>query len=124
MLNIQQNLEETGIMLRKKPYIEGRKTITEKQLLERVETLQSAGMTDKQIERDTQVKHFKGKIRQAGHQLTGILELEKLIAHKEEIKAQKRAVPEMTPPRKRHPKDPAKKKERRERKMATAAADE
>jgi len=110
-------------MLRKKPYIEGRKTLTEKQLMGRVETLKSIGMTETQIQRDAQVKHFKGKIRQANHQLAGISELEKLITRKEEIKAEKLAAPKAALPKKRHAQDPVKKKAKREKQIATAVKD-
>jgi hypothetical protein len=111
------------IMLRKKPYIEDRKTVTEKQLLGRMETLKSTGMTETQIQRDAQVRHFKGKIRQAKHQLAGILELENQISRKKEIKAEKLAAPKVAPPKKRHAQDPVKKKAKREKQIASAAAE-
>ncbi len=104
-------------MLRKKPYIEERKTISEKHLLARVETLKSKGMTATQIQRDVRVRHCKGKIRQAKHQIAGILELEKQIARKEEIKAEKLAAPKATPPKKRPAQEPAKKKAKMEKKI-------
>ncbi|MCB2147680.1 MAG: hypothetical protein KQI81_14480 [Deltaproteobacteria bacterium] len=110
-------------MLKKKPYIEERKTVTEEQLLGRVETLKSIGMTESQIQRDAQVRHFKGKIRQAKHQLAGILELESQIARKKEIKAEKLAAPKVAPPKKRHAQDPVKKKAKREKQIAPAAED-
>ena len=110
-------------MLRKKPYIEERKTVTEKKLLGRMETLKSVGMTEIQIQRDAQVRHLKGKIRQAKHQLAGISELENQITRMEEIKAEKLAAPKTAPPKKRPAQDPVKKKAKREKQIASAAAD-
>jgi hypothetical protein len=110
-------------MLRKKPYIEDRKTNTEKQLLTRLESLKSTGMTEKQIQRDPQVKHFKGKIRQAMHQLTGIAELEKMIASREELKAEKLAAPKTDHPKKQKTQEPAKKAAKKEQEKTTAVAE-
>jgi hypothetical protein len=111
-------------MLRKKPYAEQHKTAAEKQLAVQEETLKSQGMNDKQIQRDAKVRHFKGKIRQAKHQLAGIAELEELIARKAEIKAEKLAVQKVSQPKKRHAPDPANKKAKKEKKKTAANADE
>jgi hypothetical protein len=111
-------------MLRKKPYTEEHETVATKHLAARVEALKSKGMTETQIQRDTKVRHFKGKIRQAKHQLAGIVDLEKLIARKAEIKAEKLAAQKTSQPQKQHAPDPAKKKAKKEQKIAAAKADE
>lgn len=104
-------------MMRKKPYIQEHKTTAEKQLAERVQTLQAEGVTEGTIRRDTQVRHYRGKIRQATQQLAGIAELEKQMAHKAEIKAEKMALPKTEPPKKRHSANPEMKKIKKERKV-------
>ena len=108
-------------MLRKKPYVQEHKTTAEKQLAERVQTLQSEGVTEPTIRRDARVRHFKGKIRQATQQLAGIAELEKQMAHKAEIKAEKMALPKTEPPKKQHSANPEKKKVKKERNVAVEA---
>ena len=86
--------------------------------------LKSKGMTEKQLQRDAKVRHFKGKIRQAKSQLAGIAELEQLIARKAEIKAEKLAAPKTSQPKKRHVPDPAIKKAKKEKKISVAEAAE
>lgn len=105
-------------MLKEKPYIELRKAVAEKRLALRMETLQSQGASEKQIQRDTKVRHFKGKIRQAQHQLADITELERLIARKAEIKTEKRAAGKAQHPHEQHAPNPDKRKAKRERKIA------
>jgi hypothetical protein len=111
-------------MLRKKPYIEKDKALAEKRLAARLEILKSEGMTDAQIRRDATARHFQGEIRRAKGRLASIAELEKLMARKADIKAEKLAAPKVDPPRKRHAADPAKKKARMARKPAAVEADE
>jgi hypothetical protein len=111
-------------MLRRKPYVERHKTIAENQLALQEEMLKSKGMTETQIQRDSRIRHFKGKIRQAKHQLAGITELEGLIAHKAEIKIEKQALQKVSQPKKRHTADPATKKAKKEIKTAATRADE
>ena len=65
-------------MMSKKPYIEKARTVAETKLAARVETLKTKGMSDKQIQRDTVARQFKGKIRQARHQLACIADLEQM----------------------------------------------
>ncbi len=110
-------------MLRKKPYIEQHKTTAEKHLALQAEMLKSKGMTEKQIQRDSRVRHLKGKIRQAAHQLSGIAELEEMIARKAEIKIEKQAHQKERQPKKRHTADPATKKAKKDKKMAAARAE-
>ena len=86
--------------------------------------LKSKGMSAMQMQRDTTVRHYKGEIRQAKERLSNISELEKSIARKVEIKAEKLAAPKVDHPRKRHVADPDKKKARMERKLATVEVDE
>ena len=62
-------------MMSKKPYIEKAQTVAESQLATRISLLETKGITDKQIERDPTVRHFKGKIRQARRQLACIADL-------------------------------------------------
>ena len=116
--------KENSIMLRKKEYIEKDRSRFEKNLATRLETLQSEGLADKQIQRDTIVRHFKGEIRRAKCRLAAIEELEELMARKAQIKAEKLAAPKVDPPKKRHAPDPVKKKARMERKLATVKTDE
>lgn len=113
-------------MLRRKPYVEQHKTTAENQLAVHEETLKSMGMTEKQILRDSRVRHIKGKIRQAKQQLTGIAELEALIARKAEIKLEKQALEKENQPKKRRAPEPEvkkAKKEKKEKKMAAAGAE-
>ena len=111
-------------MLRKKPYAEQHKAIAIKQLAVQAETLKSKGMTEAQIQRDARVRHFKGKIRQANHQLAGITELENLIARKAEIKTEKLVLQKVSQPKKRQAPDPATKKAKKEKKMTAVQAAE
>lgn len=111
-------------MLRKRPYIEKDKAQAEKRLSTRLEALQSEGVPEAQIRRDTLVRHFKGEIRRAKCRLASISELEELMARKAEIKAEKLATPKVHPPKKRHAADPIKKKARMDRKQAAVEADE
>ena len=111
-------------MLRKKPYIEKDKADAEKLLVMRLEMLESTGMSKLQMQRDATIRHYKGEIRQARERLASIAELEKLMAKKAEIKAEKLAAPKVNPPRKRHAADPVKIKARMEKKLATVEADE
>ncbi len=110
-------------MLKRKPYVEDHQAAAANQLAARVESLKSEGMTEAQIQRDARVRHFKGKLRQARNQLAGIAELEKLIARKAEIKAEKLAAPKTSPPKKQVAPDPVKKKAKKEKKIAAEQAD-
>jgi hypothetical protein len=114
-------------MLKRKPYVEQHKTAAESQLVIHEETLKSIGMTEKQIQRDSRVRHIKGKIRQAKQQLAGIAELEVLIARKAEIKLEKQALEKVSQPKKRRAPEPEVKKAKKvkkEKKMAAAGAEE
>lgn len=108
-------------MLKKKPYIEEHKRTAEKQLAERVAALQSKGKAERDIQRDAAVRHFRGKIRQAAYRLAEIADVERQMARKAEIKAEKLAQPKVEPPKKRHSADPGKKKVKKERKPAAEA---
>ena len=110
-------------MLRRKPYVEQHKATAENQLAEKEETLKSMGMTETQIKRDSRVRHIKGKIRQAKQQLTGLAELESQIASMAEIKLEKQALKKVSQPKKRRAAEPEiqkTKKEKKEKKMASA----
>lgn len=111
-------------MLKRKPYVEQHKTTAEKQLVLQEDMLKSKGMTETQIQRDSRVRHLKGKIRQAKHQLTGIAELEEMITRKAEIKIEKQAFQKASQPKKRHTADPASKKAKKDKKIAAARAGE
>ncbi len=111
-------------MLNKKPYIENHKNLAESKLAARLETLKSNGVTDIQIQRDANVKHYKAEIRQARYQLADIAKLESQIAQKADIKAKKLAAPKVEPPRhKRASSDPEKKRAKKEKKIAAATAE-
>jgi len=111
-------------MLNKKPYIENHKNLAERKLAARLETLKSNGVTDIQIQRDANVKHYKAEIRQARYQLADIAKLESQIAQKADIKAKKLAAPKVEPPRhKRASSDPEKKRAKKEKKIAAATAE-
>ena len=114
-------------MLRRKPYVEQHKTAAENQLAVKEETLKSMGMTETQIKRDSRVRHLKGKIRQATQQLAGLAELESQIARMVEIKIEKQALEKVSQPKKKRAPEPEIKKarkERKEKKMADAQAEE
>lgn len=117
-------MKESQIMLRKKPYILEHKASAEKALAAHIETLNSRGVTEPQIQRNGTVKLLKGKIRQATHQLAGIAALEKQIARKAEVKAEKLAAPKISAPKKKQVPDPAKKKAKKERQAAAPEDDE
>ena len=110
-------------MLKKKAYIQEHQAKSEKQLAERLQTLQTEGMTDKEIQRDAKIRHFKGKIRQTKRQLAGIDAIEKQMARKAEIKAEKLASPKVAAPKKKHTASPEKKKVKKERKAVVEAED-
>jgi hypothetical protein len=114
-------------MLRRKPYVEQHRTAAENQLAEKEEMLKSMGMTEAQIKRDSQIRHIKGKIRQAKQQLAGLAELESQIARRAEIKIEKQALAKVSQPKKRRAPEPEIKKARKEKKekrLAAAQADE
>jgi hypothetical protein len=107
-------------MLNKKAYIENHRKLAEKKLSARLEMLKSKGMTELQIQRDAKVKHFKAEVRKARHQLAGIADLEAQIVRKAEIKAEKLAAPRQDHPKHKRAADPAKKRVKREKKLAAA----
>ena len=111
-------------MLNKKPYIESHKQLAESRLAARLEILKSRGITAVQIQRDTTVKHIKAEIRKAKYQLADIAKLETQIAEKADLKAKKLAAPKVEPPKhKRAASDPAKKRAKKEKKMAAATVE-
>ena len=105
-------------MLRKKASIQEHQAAAEKQLADRMQLLQSEGLTEREIQRDAKIRHFKGKIRQTVHQLAAITKLEKQMVLKAEIKAEKMASPKTAAPKKRHSTSPEKKKVKKERRIA------
>ena len=111
-------------MLRKKQYIEKDRSRFEKELATLLEALQSEGLTDTQIRRDTMVRHFKGEIRQAKYRLSCIAKLEDQMARKADLKAEKLAAPKVASPKKQRTADPEKKKAKMEKKRATVEKDE
>lgn len=110
-------------MLKKKPHIEERKAIVEKQLAGRQAFLESAGMTADGILQDVKVRHFRAKLRQARRQLADIAELEETIARKAEIKSERPTAQKAV---KAHKKlaNPQKKRDKRLRKELAATAED
>ena len=80
-------------MLKRKPYIEDHKRAAEAELRKRLEILKAKGVSDTEIQRDPQIKHYRAEIRQANHQLAEIAQTEAFILRKAEIKAQLAAAP-------------------------------
>ena len=112
-------------MLRKKPHIDSHKSTAEKELESVVESLKTRGMSDAQIKRNSKVRHYQAKVRQAKHQLAVIAESEALEAQKAETKARKLTLPEKVKPmHKRAPGEPGKKKAKKEKKMTAAETPE
>ena len=106
-------------MLRKKPHILSHLETARNQLSERIAALAARGMTDTQIQRDSKVKHYKGEMRQARHQLAVIAGIESRNAEKTEIKTRKKdAAQTELPRRKRGVPEPAGKKAKKEKKAA------
>jgi hypothetical protein len=106
-------------MLRKKPHIRSHLETARNQLSERIAALAARGMTDTQIQRDSKVKHYKGEMRQARHQLAVIAGIESRNAEKAEIKARKKDAAQTEPPRrKRGVPETAGKKTKKEKKAA------
>lgn len=111
-------------MLHRKPYIENHKKDAETKLAARLEFLKTKGMPAERIQRDPSVKHFRAEIRKAKYQLADIAKLELQIAEKVEIKAKKLAAPKTDQQKhKRAAADPLKKRAKREKKLASAAAE-
>ena len=109
-------------MQRKKPFIEERKAVVEKQLAAMVGQMTSAGLSEKEIQHNAAVRHLQGEVRQAKHQLASIAALVEQTARKAEIKAEKLAAPKVSPPKKKHAPNPAKKKAKKDRAAAAATA--
>jgi hypothetical protein len=108
-------------MLRKKPHILSHLETARNQLSERIAVLAAKGMTDTQIERDSKVPHYTGKMRQARHQLAVIADIESRNTEKAEIKARKKDAAQTGPPRrKRGVPETAGKKAKKEKKAAAA----
>lgn len=110
-------------MLKRKSFVQAHKAAAEARLAARIDALLADGMPEDRIRRDTMVRHFKGKIRQASHQLTGIAELEHQIEQKHEAKAAKQAIPKTAAPKKKGKPDPVAKKAKKDKKAAAAAAE-
>ena len=111
-------------MLNRKPYVLDHKNLAERKLAARLEMLKSKGLTDLQIKRDPQLRHYQAAVRKAKLQLAGIAKLESEIARKAEIKAEKSAAPKTDEPKpKKSGSQPAGKKARKEKKTAAAAVD-
>jgi hypothetical protein len=109
-------------MLKKKPHVESRKKAVEKQLTERKEMLKSKGMSADRIQRDSMVRKYQAKVRQARRQLDVIAKSKELEARKAETKAQKMAAAEEAPAKsKKSAPDPGKKQAKKEKKKAAAA---
>ena len=112
-------------MLNRKPYIENHKNLAEGKLFARLDFLKTKGLPDERIQKDPTVKHFKAEIRKARYQLADIAKLESQIMRQAEIKAEKLAAPKIQAPKhKRSESDPAKKRAKREKKLAAATAAE
>jgi hypothetical protein len=110
-------------MLKKKPQIENRKDTAEKQLATWVDKLKSKGLSDAQIQRDSQVRHYQAKVRQANYQLSVIAKNEALEARKAETKAKKAAAEKEAPAKsKKSAADSGQKKAKKEKKAAAAKA--
>jgi hypothetical protein len=122
--NLKLSLEGKLTVLKQKPYMEQRKTAAEQQLAARVETLKARGESEERIRRDIKVRHFGAKARQARRQLADITELERLIARRSEIKAEKQASPTPAPARKKRVPSPEKNRAREEKRKMAKAADE
>ena len=106
----------------KKPHVENHKNAAEKQLENWLENLKSKGMSAAQIKRDSKVRHYQAKIRQAKHQLSVIAKSEELDARKAETKARKAAAAKEAPAKsKKSAPDPGKKQAQKEKKKAAAA---
>jgi hypothetical protein len=111
-------------MLNKKPHFENHKNLAESKLAARLKILKSKGLTEIQIQRDNNVKHYRAEIRKARYQLADIAKLESEIARKAEIKAEKLAAPRTDHPKpKRSASDPEKKKAKSEKKRTAATAE-
>jgi hypothetical protein len=118
-------MKENRIMLNRKPYIENHKNLAEGKLFARLDFLKTKGLPDERIQKDPTVKHFKAEIRKARYQLADIAKLESQIMRQAEIKAEKLAAPKIQAPKpKRSESDPAKKRAKKERKLAAAAEEE
>ena len=105
-------------MLSKKRSIENHKQEAEKLLTERTTALQTQGVDAARIQRDARVRHLKGRLRQAKHQLADIAALEAMLAQRAEKKAAKLAAPKVDPPKKRSAPNPAKREARQARRKA------
>ena len=112
-------------MLNKKPYIENHKLSAESKLVARLEFLKTKGTPDEGIKKDSTVRHLRAEIRKARYQLADIAKLEQQNVQKAEIKEQKLAAPKPDLAKhKRSAADPAKKRAKREKKLAAVAAEE
>jgi hypothetical protein len=112
-------------MLNKKPYIENQRLSAEGKLAARLEFLKTKGTPEERIKKDSTVKHLRAEIRKAKYQLAEITKLEQQILQKAEVKAQKLAAPQPDHAKhKRAASDPAKKRAKREKKLAAVAAEE
>jgi hypothetical protein len=111
-------------MLNRKPYVLDHKNLAERKLAARTEMLKSKGLTDLQIKRDHQLRHYQAAVRKAKLQLAGIAKLESEIARKAEIKAEKSATAKTDEPKpKKSGSEPVSKKARKGKKTAAAAAE-
>ena len=111
-------------MLNKKPHFENHKNLIENKLAARLKILKSKGVTDIQIQRDPNIKHYRAQIRKAIYQLSDIAKLESQIARQAEIKAEKLAAPETDNPKpKRSASDPDKKRAKKEKRLAAETAE-
>ncbi len=114
--------------LKAKPYEEMHKAAAQSSLAARIATLQSEGINEKVIQKDTVVRKFKAEVRKAKRRLTQVAALEKLKVEKEAHKAEKIAAAKASQataqaPKKAKPADAAPKKAKKAKEKKPAAAE-
>lgn len=112
--------------LKMKLYAQEHKQAAQKDLEARMALLESKGVAETAIQKDTLVRKFKADIRASNRRLAGVAAQEKLVARKLKEKEAKAAAGKQTAePEKREP-EPAKaqKKEKKARQKKAASAEQ